>query len=126
MRRVPYDLISHYNVKQLYFSHKSTPSTTLRASKSIKQCLENYWFGLRLQNMDIPAVQVVRGTNDLQNNTIHLSEDWELYLQWLSDLIVEYLQLLVKYLLTILRFSGFACKGSPTVRKSLFIWALPK
>ena len=31
--------------------------------------------------MDIPAIQVVRGSNDLQNNTIHLSEACELYLR---------------------------------------------
>ena len=82
MRRVPYDLTFHYDVKRLCFSLKTkSASAAVRASKSINQRLEDYWLGLRLQNMDIPAIQVVRGTNDLQNNTIHLSEASELYLR---------------------------------------------
>ena len=82
VRRVPYDLTSHYDVKRLCFSLKTkSASAAVRASKSINQRLEDYWLGLRLQNMDIPAIQVVRGINDLQNNTIHLSETCELYLR---------------------------------------------
>ncbi|MDC1118402.1 tyrosine-type recombinase/integrase [Alphaproteobacteria bacterium] len=82
VRRVPHDLTSHYNVKRLCFSLKTkSASAAVRASKSINQRLEDYWLGLRLQNMDIPAIQVVRGSNDLQNNTIHLSEACELYLR---------------------------------------------
>ena len=82
VRRVPYDLTSHYDVKRLCFSLKTkSASAAVRASKSINQRLEDYWLGLRLQNMDIPAIQVVRGINDLQNRTIHLSEACELYLR---------------------------------------------
>ena len=82
VRRVPYDLTFHYDVKRLCFSLKTkSASAAVRASKSINQRLEDYWLGLRLQNMDIPAIQVVRGSNDLQNNTIHLSEACELYLR---------------------------------------------
>jgi integrase len=82
VRRVPYDLTSHYDVKRLCFSLKTkSASAAVRISKSINQRLEDYWLGLRLQNMDIPAIQVVRGSNDLQNNTIHLSEACELYLR---------------------------------------------
>lgn len=82
VRRVPYDLTSYYHVKRLCFSLRTkSASAAVRASKSINQRLEDYWLGLRLQNMDIPAIQVVRGSNDLQNNTIHLSEVCELYLR---------------------------------------------
>ena len=82
VRRVPYDLTFHYDVKRLCFSLKTkSASAAVRASKSINQRLEDYWLGLRLQNMDIPPIQVVRGINDLQNNTIHLSEACELYLR---------------------------------------------
>jgi hypothetical protein len=82
VRRVPYDLTFHYDVKRLCFSLKTkSASAAVRASKSINQRLEDYWLGLRLQNMDIPAIQVVRGSNDLQNSTIHLSEACELYLR---------------------------------------------
>ena len=55
VRRVPYDLTSHYDVKRLCFSLKTkSAAAAIRASKSIKQRLEDYWLGLRLQNMDIP------------------------------------------------------------------------
>ena len=82
VRRVPYDLTSHYDVKRLCFSLKTkSASAAVRTSKSINQRLEDYWLGLRLQNMDIPSIQVVRGSNDLQNSTIHLSEACELYLR---------------------------------------------
>ena len=82
VRRVPYDLTFHYDVKRLCFSLKTkSASAAVRASKSINQRLEDYWLGIRLQNMDIPAIQVVRGSNDLQNNTIHLSKACELYLR---------------------------------------------
>ena len=50
VRRVPYDLTSHYDVKRLCFSLKTkSASAAVRASKSINQRLEDYWLGLRLQ-----------------------------------------------------------------------------
>jgi integrase len=82
VRRVPHDLTSHYDVKRLCFSLKTkSASAAVRASKSINQRLEDYWLGLRLQNMDIPAIQVVRNNDNQQDNTIHLSEACELYLR---------------------------------------------
>ena len=63
VRRVPHDLTSHYDVKRLCFSLKTkSASAAVRASKSINQRLEDSWLGLRLQNMDIPAIQVVKTT----------------------------------------------------------------
>ena len=82
VRRVPYDLTFHYDVKRLCFSLKTkSASAAVRASKSINQRLEDYWLGLRLQNMDIPAIQVVRSNDNLQDNTIKLSKACELYLR---------------------------------------------
>jgi hypothetical protein len=82
VRRVPYDLTSYYVVKRLCFSLRTKSATAaVRASKSINQRLEDYWLGLRLQNMDIPAIQVVRSNNNLQDNTIKLSGACELYLR---------------------------------------------
>ena len=44
VRRVPYDLTSHYDVKRLCFSLKTkSASAAVRASKSINQRLEDYW-----------------------------------------------------------------------------------
>ena len=54
VRRVPYDLTSYYNVKRL---------------------------GLRLQNMDIPGIQVVRASDEADDATLRLSEACELYLR---------------------------------------------
>ena len=52
VRRVPYDLTFHYDVKRLCFSLKTkSASAAVRASKSINQRLEDYWLGLRLQKI---------------------------------------------------------------------------
>ena len=46
VRRMPYDLTSHYDVKRLCFSLKTkSASAAVRASKSINQRLEDYWLG---------------------------------------------------------------------------------
>jgi integrase len=82
VRRVPHDLISHYNVKRLCFSLKTkSASAAVRASRSVTQRLEDYWLGLRLQNMDIPAIQVVRANDEANDATLRLSEACELYLR---------------------------------------------
>ena len=82
VRRVPYDLTSYYDVKRLCFSLKTkSASAAVRASKSINQRLEDYWLGLRLQNMDIPAIQVVKSSDTHVNDTLRLSEACELYLR---------------------------------------------
>jgi integrase len=82
VRRVPYDLTSYYDVKRLCFSLKTKSATAaVRASKSINQRLEDYWLGLRLQNMDIPAIQVVKSSDVHKNDTLLLSQACELYLR---------------------------------------------
>ena len=82
VRRVPYDLTSYYDVKRLCFSLKTkSASAAVRASKSINQRLEDYWLGLRLQNMDIPAIQVVKSSDVHKNDTLLLSQACELYLR---------------------------------------------
>ena len=82
VRRVPYDLTSYYNVKRLCFSLKTkSASAAVRASRSVTQRLEDYWLGLRLQNMDIPAIQVVRANDEANDATLRLSEACELYLR---------------------------------------------
>ena len=83
VRRVPYDLVEHYTVKRLCFSLKTKSSATAcRAAQSISQRLEDYWLGLRLQNMDIPAIEVVKsniGPDD--DSSPLLSEALALYLR---------------------------------------------
>jgi len=82
VRRVPYDLTSYYNVKRLCFSLKTkSASAAVRASRSVTQRLEDYWLGIRLQNMDIPAIQVVRARDEANDATLRLSEACDLYLR---------------------------------------------
>ena len=82
VRRVPVDVLPYYSSNRISISLKTkSASAAIRASKSINQRLEDYWLGLRLQNMDIPAIQVVRNNDNHQDNTIHLSEACELYLR---------------------------------------------
>ena len=82
VRRVPHDLSSHYDVKRLCFSLKTKSlKAAIRASRSVTQRLEDYWLGLRLQNMDIPAIQVVRASDEADDTTLLLSQACELYLR---------------------------------------------
>ena len=61
IRRVPYDLSQHYASKRLSFSLRTKSyAGALRAAQSISQRLEDYWLGLRLQNMEIPAIHLVK------------------------------------------------------------------
>ena len=82
VRRVPYDLTSYYDVKRLCFSLKTKSlKAAIRTSKSVTQRLEDYWLGLRLQNMDIPAIQVVKSGDTHESDTLLMSEACELYLR---------------------------------------------
>ena len=60
-RRVPYDVRQHYASNRLSFSLRTKSNAgALRAAKSVTQRLEDYWLGLRLQDMDIPAIHLVK------------------------------------------------------------------
>ena len=79
---IPYDLIAYYNVSRLCFSLKTKSlKAAIRTSKSVTQRIEDYWLGLRLQNMDIPAIQVVKSGDVHKNDTLLLSQACELYLR---------------------------------------------
>ena len=69
IRCVPYDARQHYASKRLSFSLKTKSyAGALRAAQSVTQRLEDYWLGLRLQDMDIPAIHLVR-TNHEDNSS---------------------------------------------------------
>ena len=52
--RVPFDLGDFYVIKRLCLSLKTKSlNTARRPTRSIEQKLEDYWLGLRLQNLDI-------------------------------------------------------------------------
>ena len=57
VRHIPKDLTQHYSIQRLCFSLKTnSDSIAIRYSKSITQRLDDYWFGIRLKNMDVPEV----------------------------------------------------------------------
>ena len=60
-RRIPHDVRQHYASNRLSFSLRTKSNAgALRAAQSVTQRLEDYWLGLRLQNMDIPAIHLVK------------------------------------------------------------------
>jgi integrase len=82
VRRVPVDMQPYYSSNRISMSLKTKSSyAAIRASKSINQRLEDYWLGLRLQNMDIPAIQVVKSHGSAIDDDLLLSEACDLYLR---------------------------------------------
>ena len=70
IKRVPCDLKSYYSVKSLCFSLKTKSySSALRISKSVLQRLEDYWLGIRLQKMDIPAIHLVKANDNIDDRS---------------------------------------------------------
>ena len=70
IRRVPYDVRQHYASKRLSFSLKTKSyAGALRAAQSVTQRLEDYWLGLRLQDMDIPAIHLAKLNNNLVDSS---------------------------------------------------------
>ena len=63
-RRVPYDVRQHNANNRLSFSLRTKSNAgALRAAQSVTQRLEDYWLGLRLQDMDIPAIHLVKANH---------------------------------------------------------------
>ena len=82
VRRVPVDVLPYYSSNRISISLKTrSASAAVRAGKSINQRLEDYWLGLRLQNMDIPAIQVVKSIDSIVDDGLLLSQACELYLR---------------------------------------------
>ena len=62
---IPNDLVHFYSVKRLCFSLKTkSNSIAIRYSKSVTQRLDDYWFGIRLQNLDVPAINSLNKENE--------------------------------------------------------------
>ena len=81
VRRVPLDLAEHYSVKRLCFSLRTKSyKSAIHSSKSVSQRLEDYWLGLRLQKIDIPALDLVK-SDDVFDDSCLLSDARELYLR---------------------------------------------
>ena len=81
VRRVPNDLKNLYAVKRLCFSLKTKSySSAIRMIKSVSQRLEDYWFGVRLQNMNVPAMHLIKTDSDNDNGP-NIIDALQLYLK---------------------------------------------
>ena len=70
VRRVPADLQHHYRSDRVSISLRTkSANVARRTAQSICQRLEDYWHGLRLQKMDVPALHlVISDAPDVQDN----------------------------------------------------------
>ena len=83
VRRVPSDVRRYYRSPKIRQSlrTKSMPSAA-RTAASINQRLEDYWLGLRLQQIPIPAINLVREPKAAESpDCLTLSEARDLYLR---------------------------------------------
>ena len=86
LKRVPYDLKDYYSVKRLCFSLKTKSySSALRLTKSVLQRLDDYWLGIRLQKMDIPAIHLVKANDNVDDSSPLISDALDLYLRLKGD-----------------------------------------
>ena len=80
IRRVPHDVRQHYASSRISFSLRTkSQRCALRAAGSVTQRLEDYWLGLRLQQMDIPAIHLVKA-DDVEDKSPLLLDAVEMYL----------------------------------------------
>ena len=80
IRRIPHDVRQHYASSRISFSLRTkSHQSALRTAKSVTQRLEDYWLGLRLQKMDIPAIHLVR-TEDVKHTSPMMMDAVEMYL----------------------------------------------
>ncbi len=80
VRRVPLDVRQHYASSRISFSLRTKSfNAALRTAHSVSQRLEDYWLGLRLQQMDVPAIHLVE-VDSTNNASPSIMEAVELYL----------------------------------------------
>ena len=64
IRRIPYDVRQHYASSRISFSLRTKSlRSAARTASSVTQRLEDYWLGLRLQQMDIPLIHLLRAND---------------------------------------------------------------
>ena len=87
VRRVPSDVRQHYRSDRVSISLRTkSEATATRSAKSISQRLDDYWHGLRLQKMDVPALHLVIGeTEDVDDNSPIMMEAVDIYLRLKAD-----------------------------------------
>ena len=82
VRRVPDDVKSYYSSDRISMSLRTKSNgVAIRATKSICQRLDDYWLGLRLQKMDIPAIHLVSFNEDTDDSSPNITDALDLYLR---------------------------------------------
>ena len=82
IRRVPTDLSDQYKSNKIKISLRTrNASKANRFARSITQRLDDYWLGLRLQKLDIPAMNLIRKDINDTDNGFRLSDALDLYLK---------------------------------------------
>ena len=87
VRRVPCDVRQHYRSDRVSISLRTkSDATATRSAKSISQRLDDYWHGLRLQKMDVPALHLVIGDKfNAEDNSPTMMEAVDVYLRLKTD-----------------------------------------
>ena len=83
VRRVPRDLIQYYSSNRISFSLKTKSKLkALRVYSTVKQKLDDYWLGLRLQKLDIPQILIAKDrVNTERDHNPTLNQALDLYLK---------------------------------------------
>ena len=80
VRRVPLDVRQFYKSSRISLSLRTrSRGNAVRAAQSVTQRLEDYWLGLRLQQLDIPAINLLK-SDGVQDDSPVMMEAVELYL----------------------------------------------
>ena len=82
VRRVPDAVKSYYSSDRISMSLRTKSNeVAIRSIKSICQRLDDYWLGLRLQKMDIPAIHLVCSNEDSDDSSPNITDALDLYLR---------------------------------------------
>ena len=80
VRRVPKDIHKHYSSQRISLSLKTKSKRIAEHKcKSISQRLDDYWLGLRLQNLEIPALHLVQSS--IEDDSPKLTDALQFYLR---------------------------------------------
>jgi len=86
IRRIPYDVRPFYESNRISKSLRTSSSVHAeRLAKSLNHKLEDYWLGLRVQQIDVPKICLSNITDNSADNTCLLSEACELYIRLKSS-----------------------------------------
>ena len=84
----------------------NSDSTAIRYSKSITQRLDDYWFGMRLKNMNVPAGDKVKLDGAINDDTPKISDALDLYLRlkgcWKRQTFIRTANRNIKYVIKVL------------------------